>query len=564
MSPTRLYADEGVSRAGTDKRARPCGSALRGGRLRRMKVVMAVTNVAELPFRRAARDGSKVAMVDGERRVTWSELDGAVDDLSRGLASSGLVGGQRVAIALENSLEFVITYLACLRSGMVAVPINPTTTTGEVARMLAETGARWCFADTSTIGAVRGAVSGISDALEGERDTVPMSAVIPKVALVGAPVLPGETSYEDLLHQTGPRVSTPLDSEALAALLYTAGTAGRHRPAMLTHRALLANIDQAARLTPSMVTRGDVVLGVLPLSHAFGLNMILGQVLLHGATLVLAKPADARVTLQLVQAERVTCVPLVAPIIAAWASLPEVARHLTSVRTVLAVAGSSIHTVHAFESATGHVVEKCYGLTEAAPLVTSTVGTGRHKPGSAGAALPGVELRVVDPSGRDSGVGDPGEIWMRGGNGFSGFWPDGDGAPGVGGWLRTGDVGFVDTDEDLHVVDRLRELVVVSGFNVYPSEVEEVVGEVEGVVECAVIGRPDVATGEVVVAFVVAADGRDAELSEAVGLHCERRLARFKVPVAVQIVDDLPHSATGEVAKHRLRELEARRARGWS
>ncbi|MBA2445287.1 MAG: acyl--CoA ligase [Nocardioidaceae bacterium] len=526
---------------------------------------MAATNVAELLQRLAARDGSRVAMVDGERRVTWSELDGVVDDLSRGLATSGLVGGQRVAIALQNSLEFVVTYLACLRGGMVAVPLSPATGTGEVARMLAESGARWCFADASTIATVRGAVSGISDALVGDGDDLPMSAVIPKVAVVGGPVLPGETSYKGLLHQTGPRVSTPLDSEALAALIYTAGTSGHHRPAMLTHRALIANIDQAARVTPSMVTRGDVVLGVLPLSHAFGLNMVLGQVLLHGATLVLARQFDARGTLQLIEAERVTCLPLAAPIIAAWASLPEAAQHLTSVRTVLSGAAPlPIHQMHAFESATGLPVEQCYGLTEAAPLVTSTVGTGRHKPGSVGAALPGVELRVVDPSGRDSAVGDPGEIWMRGGNVFSGYWPDGDGAPGVDGWLRTGDVGFLDIEEDLHVIDRLRELVVVSGFNVYPSEVEEVVREVEGVAECAVIGVPDVTTGEAAVVFVVAADGRDADLSEAVGLHCERRLARFKVPAAVHVVNELLHSATGEVAKHRLRELEARRAMGLS
>ncbi len=158
---------------------------------------------------------------------------------------------------------------------------------------------------------------------------------------------------------------------------------------------------------------------------------------------------------------------------------------------------------------------------------------------------------------------DPGEIWIRGANVFSGYWPDGDGGPGEDGWLATGDIGFLDSDGDLFMVDRLKELVIVSGFNVYPSEIEDVVAEVDGVEECAVIGVPDERTGEAVVAYVVPRAGHDAQqLADAVRAHCERRVARFKVPARVEVVAELPHSATGKVAKGRLRAGQARQAMG--
>jgi long-chain acyl-CoA synthetase len=181
-------------------------------------------------------------------------------------------------------------------------------------------------------------------------------------------------------------------------------------------------------------------------------------------------------------------------------------------------------------------------------------GAAPHKPGSVGRLLPGVRLRIVDERGRDTGPVDNGEICVSGDNLFSGYWPDGAEAPGRDGWLRTGDVGFVDADGDLFLVDRLKELVVVSGFNVYPTEVEDVIAELAAVGECAVVGVPDDETGERVVAYVVAhGDAPATGLVDAVLAHCEERLARFKVPSAVSVVDQLPRSATGKVAKTRLR-----------
>lgn len=511
-----------------------------------MKVVIAATNVAELLSRQAVRNGTRTALVDGDQRVTWSQLETMVDGLARGLSDIGAVAGHRVAIDMANSIEFVTSYLAVLRGGRVAVPINPTSTTGEVARVLADSGSRVCFADKFTVDTVRGAIAGTA-----------------ALIVAGAATRRGERQYASFAIG-GAEVVSPRDAEALAVLLYTSGTSGHPRAAMLSHRALLANIDQASRTRPAPMVPDDIVLGVLPLFHVYGLNAVLGQVLLQGSTLVLGKRFDPEETLHLIATEQVTCVPVAPPVVAAWALRDDVAEKLTTVRTLLSGAAPlAADLVRSFEERTNIIVEQGYGLTEAAPIVTSTVGTSEHKPGSTGRALPGVELRVVDDSGEELQGDDPGEIWVRGRNLFSGYWPDGDGAPSSDGWLATGDIGFLDADGDLFLVDRLKELVIVSGFNVYPSEIEDVIAEVPGVRECAVIGVPDPATGEAVHAYVVAGpEVTQQQLRADAREHCERRLARFKVPSSIEVVARLPHSATGKVAKGRLRAAQSRRAMG--
>ena len=214
-----------------------------------------------------------------------------------------------------------------------------------------------------------------------------------------------------------------------------------------------------------------------------------------------------------------------------------------------------------FTGRTGIPIHQGYGLTEAAPVVTSTLCSESLQPGSVGAALPGIEIRLVDETGQPPEGEDAGEIQIRGANLFSGYWPDGSDGPDVDGWWSTGDVGFLDATGDLFLVDRLKELVIVSGFNVYPVEVEEVIREVPGVTEAAVIGVEDEVTGEAVVAYVVSSED-PVELTDAVRTHCEERLARFKQPGRIEVVDELPVGVTGKVQKGRLRGMERRRALG--
>ena len=323
---------------------------------------------------------------------------------------------------------------------------------------------------------VRVAVGGLTEALEGADEETRSRASRPHVVAIDAAAKAGEHAWADLVAETGRPTPAPDDPEALAVLLYTSGTSGRPRAAMLSHRALLANIRQVAQVDPPMIHGNDVVLGVLPLFHVYGLNAVLGQLLRHQARMVLVEGFDPEGALDIIEDEAVTVLPVAPPVFAYWRAVEHLEDRLGPLR--LALSGSaplSVDLIEWFTGATGIAVHQGYGLTEASPVVTSTLCSKQMQPGSVGAALPGVEIRLVDEQGRVPEGDDPGEIWIRGENLFSGYWPDGSDGPDDEGWYATGDVGFLDPSGDLFLVDRLKELVIVSGFNVYPSEVEEVI-----------------------------------------------------------------------------------------
>jgi long-chain acyl-CoA synthetase len=388
-------------------------------------------------------------------------------------------------------------------------------------------------------------------------------ATRPRIVTVGTTLAPGERGWDQLIATRGRPLPSRVDPESLAVLLYTSGTSGRPRAAMLSHRALLANVEQVAQVQPQMITGRDVVLGVLPLFHVYGLNAVLGQVLRQQARLVLVDGFDPEGSLDLIEDEAISVLPVAPPVFAYWMQVPGLEERLGPVRLVLSgSAPLDPHLTAAFTARTHVQVHEGYGLTEAAPVVTSTLCSKELRPRSVGAALPGIEIRLVDDNGREPRDEDGGEIHIRGANLFSGYWPDGADGPDEDGWWPTGDVGYLDPSGDLYLVDRIKELVIVSGFNVYPVEVEDVIREVPGVSEAAVIGVEDETTGEAVVAYVVGSGLDDGALAEAVRAHCEQRLARFKQPSRVQVVGELPVGVTGKVQKGRLRGMERRRAVG--
>jgi long-chain acyl-CoA synthetase len=516
-----------------------------------------------------------LALVEADgRSLTWSALEDEVARVATGLSAAGIVAGQRVLLAMGNRIELVTSYLGVLRAQAVAVPVNPRSSAGELARMIADSGTRLVIADGDTIAAVRSAVRTLRTALAdpaGGADDLDSHllerAHDPHVYCASrSPVeLHDDEQPFEALRAAAPRPVPALpDPDKLACLLYTSGTSGRPRAAMLTHRSLLANIEQAAHVSPPMIHGDDVVLGVLPLFHVYGLNAVLGGVLRHRAKLVLAARFDPQATLDLIDDEAVSVVPVAPPVFAQWLGQDHLRERLGPVRLILSgSAPLSADLVERFTEATSIPVHQGYGLTEAAPIVTSTLCSAELQPGSVGSALPGVEIQLRDEVGESPEGDDPGEIWIRGPNVFSGYWPDGQDGPDPDGWWATGDIGFLDASGDLFLVDRLKELVIVSGFNVYPVEVEDVVREVDGVVETAVIGVADDDTVEAVVAYVVPRDGVEAEtLAAAVREHCGVRLARFKQPARVEVVDELPLTVTGKVQKGRLRTLERRRSTG--
>ena len=528
---------------------------------------MPAHDVSALVAEAAIERPEMLAIVESEgRSVTWSVLEDEVARIATGLGAAGLVAGQRAMVAMGNRIEFITTYLGVLRAQVVAVPVNPRATVGELARMIADSGSRVVVADAEALPAVREAVVLVRAAIAGETDELDADllerAYEPRVYVVGADPAEGEQAY-DALRAAAPRPVPPLpDPEKLACLLYTSGTSGRPRAAMVTHRALIANIDQAARVEPPMIHGDDVVLGVLPLFHVYGLNAVLGSVLRHRAKLVLVDRFEPQATLDLIDDEAVSVVPVAPPVFAYWLPEDHLRERLGPVRLILSgSAPLSAEVVETFTATTGIPVHQGYGLTEASPIVTSTLCSRELQTGSVGAALPGIEIKLIDERGHTPDGDDAGEIWIRGANVFSGYWPDGDDGPDDEGWWGTGDVGFLDASGDLFLVDRLKELVIVSGFNVYPVEVEDVIREVDGVTEAAVIGVDDAITGEAVVAYVVpTADA--GGIAEAVRDHCAVRLARFKQPSRIEVVDELPLTVTGKVQKGHVRGIERRRSLG--
>lgn len=496
-------------------------------------------NLADLVAEAAAATPDKAALLFDDDVLTWAELDVRVSAAARGLLGLGLVTGDRVALQLGNTPDFAVLWFGALRAGLVAVPVNTSYTAAEIDHVVGDSGARLLVTTSE---------SDVSRARP------------PELLVVDGPAPAGTMGLADLLGSASPpdpEFSSVGAGEDLAVVLYTSGTSGRPKGAMLSHRALLSNLHQVAQIEPPVLTPDDVVLLVLPLFHIYGLNGALGMVAWHGATGVLSARFDPVETLELVRRQGVTHLIGAPPMYVAWSMLPDVGAAFASVRLALCGAAPLPPAVlQQVLDVTGHHVFEGYGLTETAPVVTSTLMSEVAKPGSIGRPVPGVEVKLLDLSGRLVEEGDPGDVCVRGANLFSGYWPDGADGPDADGWFSTGDVAVLDDEGDYHLVDRRLDLVLVSGFNVYPREVEDVITQHPEVVEAAVIGIPHPYTGESVKALVVPRPGALLTAAEVIE-HCARSLARFKCPASVEFVAGLPHSATGKVSKGRLRELSA-------
>lgn len=467
-------------------------------------------NLATLLREHATLRGGQVALRTKENSWTWSELDGLVDRSAAALLGAGAT---RVAIVLPNTIEFVVALLGAMRAGLVAVPVNPGFTERELRHVLTDSGADL-----------------VIDSDHPLRLDAAQAAELPEAA-----------------------------ADSVALLLYTSGTEGAPKGAMLTHGALVANHRQLAEIKPPILSESDVVLLALPLFHAYGLNTGLGSVIWYGACGILSDESDPLATAGLIALHRITVAVGVPPMYRAWSELPNALELLRSLR--LAVCGAAAldpADAARFSQRTGVNVHIGYGLTETAPVLTSTLASGAIKPGSIGKPLPGVSLKLVNAFGEvsddDPGYSsdDEGEIVVRGDNLFVGYWPDGHGGPGEDGWWRTGDVAYADADGDLFIVDRIGELIIVNGFNVYPAEVEQVLASHPAVAEAAVLGVADPATGHAVHAYIVRADGDLTE--QELRAHCADNLARFKRPSTIEFVDELPHSVIGKVRKKLLRD----------
>lgn len=535
-------------------------------------IAVSTPSLTQLLDEAATAFGSRIAITFLGTSLTYRDVLDAAVRLAGALQRLGVGPGDRVALVLPSCPQAVLTLFATWRLGAVAVPLNPLLTAAELHEQLADCGVRVVVCLDKTYQAVTAAragtsveavvVTSVADYLPTLRRNLlrlPLPAARARRAqLVEAvPRAEGVHAFLPMLRAGGAAPPHPGHPDEAAVILYTGGTTGRTRGAVLSHTNLAANAHQVRAWLPDAVPGREVTLGVLPLFHSYGLTFCVTATVLLGGKLVLLPRFDIPLLLQAVDEHRPTIFPGVPPIFQALADAVDTRRHdLRGIRFCLSGAMRLPRaTQDAFERVTGCRLVEGYGLTEAAPATHANPVDGARRVGSIGVPLPGTHARVVDLADPDrpAPVGEPGELAVRGPQVFRGYWgpPPAERLFTADGFLLTGDVAVMDADGYFTVVDRKKELIVTGGYNVYPAEVEAAVATFPGVVDCAVAGVPDRYRGEAVTAFVVLADGARLD-ADALREHCAASLAPYKLPRVVQVVSRIPRSPVGKTLRRLL------------
>ncbi len=484
----------------------------------------------------ADREAPCLILPDG-RRVSYAELESQSARYGALLVAAGLKPGDRIAAQVEKSAEALFLYLGCLRAGGVFLPLNPAYQRGEVEYFLndAKPGLFVCRPEK----------------LE-EAQELAWAARVPLVHDLGER---GDGSLVAAAAEMSDTFATvPSAGGDLAAILYTSGTTGRSKGAMLTHRNLAANARVLHRYWG--FRPGDVLLHMLPTFHVHGLFVATHCALLNGSPMLFEPKFDAARALRLMQAATVFMgVPTYYVRLLQEKGLTrEAVAHMR-----LFISGSAPllpETFAEFRERTGQTILERYGMTEGG-MFTSNPLEGERRGGTVGFPLPGTEVRVVGEGDAPLAAGEIGHIQVRGDNVFAGYWqmpektqeeftPEG--------FFRTGDMGRFDSDGYLASIGRDKDLIITGGLNVYPKEIEEAIDAMAGVAESAVIGLPHPDFGEAVTAVVVRRKGAEGPSAEGIIAELKGRMAGFKVPKAVHFVDDLPRNAMGKVQKNLLRQ----------
>jgi long-chain acyl-CoA synthetase len=512
--------------------------------------------------------------------TTYRELKDQVDRFAGVLRDLGVRKGDRVALVLPNCPQNVIAFFATLRLGAVVVEHNPLYTEHELRHQLADCGAKVVVAldrvlhtvlqvkkDTAVQHVVATSLVDYLPRTSQLKLRLPVARARRLRAELSSPVPPGTKDFRTLLKKAAPVAGQePVSADDLALLQYTGGTTGLSKGAMLTHGNLVANAYMNRLWDTGAVAGNEVTLAVLPLFHAYGLTVAMMNTILLAGTLVLLPRFDLELVFEAVDRWKPTLFPGVPPIYKAIADSPKAKEHdLRSIR--LCVSGAMklpAEIAEQFTKISGATLIEGYGMTETSPSTHANPTTGGRL-GSIGVPLPGTRCKVVDAedSRREVPVGQPGELAIAGPQVFAGYWgrPDQQGVFTEDGYLLTGDIAVMDEDGYFAIVDRKKELIIAGGFNIYPTEVEEVLFTLAGVQDCVVVGVPDRYRGETVKAFVVKAPGATLTEEDVIA-HCAASLTAYKVPKLVEFRDSLPRTVVGKVLRRVLVEEERAKAAG--
>jgi long-chain acyl-CoA synthetase len=480
----------------------------------------------------AGHDPDHVAVKLDDVALNYAALDGASAHLAGLLAAHGIAAGDRVGVMLPNIPHFPVCYYGALRLGATVVPMNVLLKRREVAYYLSDSGTKLLFA-----------WEGFAEEAQAGADEAGAECVV--VELAGFAALVGAA-------EANPAVAEVADDDT-AVILYTSGTTGQPKGAELTH----ANLVRNAQESRNLFGKGEdaIVLGALPLFHSFGQTCGMNATLGGGGTLTLIPRFEPAKTLEIIGRDRVNIFQGVPTMYGAILHLPDHDRYDVSSLELCASGGSAmpVELMRGFEEAFGCMILEGYGLSESSPVASFNHRDRERKPGSIGTPIAGVEMKIVDDDGRDVDQGEVGEIVIRGHNVMKCYWqrPQETAETIVDGWLHTGDIGRIDEDGYFFIVDRKKELIIRGGYNVYPREIEEVLYEHPGVREAAVLGVPDDEYGEEVGAAVSLADGASVTADE-LRAYVRERVAAYKYPRRVWLVDELPKGPTGKILKREI------------
>jgi long-chain acyl-CoA synthetase len=481
----------------------------------------------------------------GELAFSYAQVDEISGRLASSLRGLGLQRGDKVAVQLPNLPQFLFTYFAILKAGLVMVPLNPLLRAPEVAYHLQDSDARMfvtfeMFAEEAVKGAAQ--VGGVTTYV---------------VNLPGSEQRPeGTRHYDELYFADDTGEIEPVSADDTAVIIYTSGTTGKPKGAELTHFELFMNCTVAGDLFG--FRDDDIGVAVLPLFHVFGLSSVLNVCVRFGGTLVLVPRFEPGAVIDAIERHRCTIFSGVPTMYFGLLQADTSGRDVSALRVAVS-GGAAIpgEVIRAFEEKfPGVVILEGYGLSETASTTTFNFNAEQRKVLSIGKPIWGVEVRVVDDDDKPlaPGAGNVGEIVIRGHNVMKAYYknPEATAEAFRGGWFHTGDLAYVDDDGYLFIVDRKKDLIIRGGFNVYPREVEEVLFAHPAVAEAAVIGTPDQRLGEEVAAYVVPKPGATVTPEE-VAVYCKERLAAYKYPRDIRIADELPKGPTGKILKEELR-----------